>query len=200
MCDNNDNSEYSSSTSHLYGSREFTYSVIHHPGLSQEAQGFPITRVLPETGGEYIPTFSHYHEPDEQSRFKRLLELHRIMVIVLLSLDKLSIYEKVLALHDRKGTLILVIDNWTDPGDVDLLVHAACHGWSALNEVVIAVAYRHAGDRPRVPASKMPPPRKPMAKAPPLKSQFVDDKVLPHGLWWVNGVGFVECRLPMTGR
>ena len=110
-------------------------------------------------------------------------------MIVLLSLGKLSIYEQVLALHDRKGTLILVLENWTDPDDVALLVQAACHGWSALNECEICVVYRRAGDRPRgISTPRKPTPRKPPIPAPAFVPRSDGGGFQPEGspLWWIT--------------
>ena len=185
MCDSNDNTTTDTDRARLlYGIGDTTCSLIHNRNFSLVAQDFPITEELPELGREftYQPALSHYN-PDETSRLDRLQGLHCLMVAALINFGKPEIYEGVLSLHDRKGVLVLVVDSRTEPNDVAVLCGAACSGWAALNECQVALALRNAGNRPR---------RKPvMAKAPPVKSQFVDDKV-PHGLWWVTGKGFVE--------
>jgi hypothetical protein len=157
MCDSKDSSNDGRNASTLYEIR-----LIHGRNLSRIAQEIPITEVLPVSpDDEYRPAFSHYHEPDEEYRFNRLLELHRIMTLILYSLGKLKIYQEVLALHDRKGTLILVLDNLIDPNDTEIIVQAAGHGWLALHECEIALVYRRAGERPRGIAPRKPTPRKP---------------------------------------
>src|SRR4051812_29951209 len=80
-----------------------------HTNLTIAAHSFPISKELASLPGAHQPALSHYEEPDAEWRFVRLHELQALMVKELVHADRLSAWEAVLGLHDRKGTLIVVL-------------------------------------------------------------------------------------------
>ncbi|TCL65108.1 hypothetical protein [Rhizobium sp. BK251] len=117
---------------------EIACTVIEHRGLSALAQDFPVSLIwgLP-------PALSH-HRTEEDWRLKRLRSVHRTMDKLLAST---GVYPWVLGLHDRKGCLIVIIDDMASPVHADTCLQAACVAWASLNECEVAVVRRDVGRR-----------------------------------------------------
>jgi len=118
--------------------REIDCTVTEHPGLTALAQEVAISPIW-----GFPPALSH-HRPEETFRLRRLQSVHRVMDKLL---AKTGYYPWVIGLHDRKGVLIVVIDDMAPQIHADTCLQAACVAWASLNECEVAVARREVGRR-----------------------------------------------------